>query len=113
MGRVRHPLFDFCFDLVISDSAFPWLSYAVLAPLAGHKITGLFFVLKLIVFWSVSRPLSCRPSGVVVSSVGWRSPGHIVRLFLPAQQSCPLGLGLSPELMHDDLGFVISSPSFF
>ena len=51
--------------------------------------------------------LSCR------LSVG-PSPGHIIGLIVPANSNLvPSGLGLRPDRMHDDFGFVCLFLSFF
>ena len=64
----------------------------------------LFFSFLFLAFLVV---LLCRPS------VG-PSPGYIIGLIVPAISNLvPSGLGLCPERMHDDFGFVFFSLLFF
>ena len=62
---------------MISVSSTPWVSCIVLAPPAGHINPCIVFVFWLFIFYALCSPTvflpSCFPSGLVVSSLCWRS----------------------------------------
>ena len=104
-----------------SVSAFPWVSCVVLAPPAGHRNAGLLvFGLVLSCFVSSS---DCVPAPLLafclaLSCVVLLLVNHLdnIRLIVPANSNLVHpGLGLRPERMHDNFGFVffINFPSNF